>query len=60
MSVEERSRLEGVYTGQRDRQGMSQRRSCDRLLTIYSQLWPGSVANEELDEKAAHDHVCVI
>ena len=38
---------------------MSQRRGCDRQLTICSLLWAGPVANEELEEEVAHDHVYV-
>ena len=46
--------------GQRGRRGMSQRRSCDTELTICSLPWLGPVANEELEEEVARDHVYVI
>ena len=39
---------------------MSQRKVCDRQLTCCSLFWPGPVTNEELAEKAAHNHVCVL
>ena len=39
---------------------MSQRRSCDRELTVCSLFSLEPVASEELEEEAAHDHVCVL
>ena len=42
--------------GQRNRQEMSQRRSCDRQLTVCNLFWLGPVRNEELAEEVAHDH----
>ena len=44
----------------RHRQGMSQRRSCDRQLTVCSLFWLGPVSNKELVEEIAHNHVCVL
>ena len=35
---------------------MSQRRSCDRDLTVCSLFWLGLVASAELEEEVAHDH----
>ena len=33
---------------------MSQRRSCDRQLTVCSPIWLGLVTNKELAEEVAH------
>ena len=46
------------WEGQRNRQEMSQRRRCERYLTVCYLVWLGPVTSEELSEEVAHDRVC--